>query len=116
MGCSVCVGESQTKNIKDHQWSLYSRLSIPLESGCNYEGDWERGRPHGAGKAKWPDGWTFEGEFVDGVPHGGNLQSPGVLHDRSGSGGSNMMRKSTSKLSGGNNMPGSASTSQIFKA
>ena len=93
MGCNVCIGENQKKNIKDHQWSLYNRLSIPLENGCNYEGEWSNGKPNGSGRAMWPDGWTFEGEFVDGVPHGGNLSSPappsmGIFHDRSGSGGS----------------------------
>ena len=60
---------------------LYGRLSTPLESGCQYEGDWKDGKPHGSGRAEWPDGWIFEGEFEDGRPKGGNLKSPGLIVD-----------------------------------
>ena len=74
---NACVNETkQSENIKEHQWSLYSRLNAPLKSGCIYEGEWQDGKPNGTGVAKWPDGWSFEGEFVDGKPFGGNLTSP----------------------------------------
>ena len=68
----MCCGEESTKpNLRSKEWTLYNRLSEPLDSGCKYEGEWAKGMPNGVGKAYWPDGWQFEGAFVDGKPHGG---------------------------------------------
>ncbi|KAM5291946.1 ALS2 C-terminal-like protein [Ctenodactylus gundi] len=37
---------------------------------ATYEGEWHRGRPHGKGTLKWPDGRNHVGEFCRGLEHG----------------------------------------------
>ncbi|XP_037383715.1 ALS2 C-terminal-like protein [Talpa occidentalis] len=37
---------------------------------ATYEGEWSRGRPHGKGTLKWPDGQEHVGDFCLGLEHG----------------------------------------------
>lgn len=37
---------------------------------ATYEGEWCRGRPHGKGTLKWPDGQNHVGSFCQGLEHG----------------------------------------------
>ncbi|KAM9185664.1 ALS2 C-terminal-like protein isoform 2-T4 [Dugong dugon] len=37
---------------------------------ATYEGEWCRGRPHGKGTLKWPDGRNHVGDFCQGLEHG----------------------------------------------
>ncbi|XP_032268069.1 ALS2 C-terminal-like protein [Phoca vitulina] len=37
---------------------------------ATYEGEWCRGRPHGRGTLKWPDGRNHVGNFCQGLEHG----------------------------------------------
>ncbi|XP_072577167.1 ALS2 C-terminal-like protein isoform X2 [Vulpes vulpes] len=37
---------------------------------ATYEGEWCRGRPHGKGTLKWPDGRNHVGNFCQGLEHG----------------------------------------------
>ncbi|XP_045434754.1 ALS2 C-terminal-like protein isoform X3 [Pipistrellus kuhlii] len=37
---------------------------------ATYEGEWCRGRPHGRGTLKWPDGKNHVGSFCQGLEHG----------------------------------------------
>uniref|UniRef100_A0A5F9D0W2 ALS2 C-terminal like n=1 Tax=Oryctolagus cuniculus TaxID=9986 RepID=A0A5F9D0W2_RABIT len=37
---------------------------------ATYEGEWQRGRPHGKGTLKWPDGRSHVGDFCQGLEHG----------------------------------------------
>ncbi|XP_058534644.1 ALS2 C-terminal-like protein isoform X2 [Ochotona princeps] len=37
---------------------------------ATYEGEWQRGRPHGKGTLKWPDGRNHVGDFCNGLEHG----------------------------------------------
>ncbi|XP_034514087.1 ALS2 C-terminal-like protein isoform X3 [Ailuropoda melanoleuca] len=37
---------------------------------ATYEGEWCRGRPHGRGTLKWPDGRNHVGSFCQGLEHG----------------------------------------------
>ncbi|XP_076985648.1 ALS2 C-terminal-like protein isoform X2 [Tamandua tetradactyla] len=37
---------------------------------ATYEGEWCRGRPHGRGTLKWPDGRNHVGDFYQGLEHG----------------------------------------------
>ncbi|KAF6098462.1 ALS2 C-terminal like [Phyllostomus discolor] len=37
---------------------------------ATYEGEWCRGRPHGKGTLKWPDGRNHVGSFCQGLEHG----------------------------------------------
>ncbi|XP_014646870.1 PREDICTED: ALS2 C-terminal-like protein isoform X1 [Ceratotherium simum simum] len=37
---------------------------------ATYEGQWCRGRPHGKGALKWPDGRNHVGNFCQGLEHG----------------------------------------------
>ncbi|XP_036886426.1 ALS2 C-terminal-like protein [Sturnira hondurensis] len=37
---------------------------------ATYEGQWCRGRPHGKGTLKWPDGRNHVGSFCQGLEHG----------------------------------------------
>ncbi|XP_058144746.1 ALS2 C-terminal-like protein [Dasypus novemcinctus] len=37
---------------------------------ATYEGEWCRGRPHGKGTLKWPDGRNHVGDFCRGLEHG----------------------------------------------
>ncbi|CAD7685272.1 unnamed protein product [Nyctereutes procyonoides] len=37
---------------------------------ATYEGEWYRGRPHGKGTLKWPDGRNHVGNFCQGLEHG----------------------------------------------
>lgn len=85
MGATMCQcdGRKATDELHLNQWSLYGRLTQPLEDGCIYEGDWKNGKPEGKGKVEWLDGWVFEGRFIDGKPHGGDLRSPKMLVDQS---------------------------------
>ena len=82
-----------------NQWSLYGRLTQPLEDGCIYRGDWKDGKPEGKGRVEWPDGWVFEGRFLDGKPHGGDLRSPKMLVDQCSSHDLSTIKKASGGLS-----------------
>ncbi|XP_064410581.1 ALS2 C-terminal-like protein isoform X2 [Latimeria chalumnae] len=48
-----------------------------------YEGEWNRGKPHGKGTMKWPDSQNYTGDFKDGQEDGfGILLIPGPSPDR----------------------------------
>lgn len=55
---------------------IFVRVSKTLSDGSHYEGEWRRrllgrGRPHGDGKFKKPNGDFFVGEFSNGSPVNG---------------------------------------------
>uniref|UniRef100_A0A8C9M9A9 ALS2 C-terminal-like protein n=1 Tax=Panthera tigris altaica TaxID=74533 RepID=A0A8C9M9A9_PANTA len=50
---------------------------------ATYEGEWCRGRPHGKGTLKWPDGRNHVGNFCQGLEHGfGILLVPQASEDK----------------------------------
>ncbi|XP_012494414.1 PREDICTED: ALS2 C-terminal-like protein isoform X2 [Propithecus coquereli] len=50
---------------------------------ATYEGEWCRGRPHGKGTLKWPDGQNHVGDFRQGLEHGFGIRlMPQASEDR----------------------------------
>ncbi|XP_045385916.1 ALS2 C-terminal-like protein isoform X1 [Lemur catta] len=50
---------------------------------ATYEGEWCRGRPHGKGTLKWPDGQNHVGDFRQGLEHGFGIRLlPQASEDR----------------------------------
>uniref|UniRef100_A0A8C8YR06 ALS2 C-terminal like n=1 Tax=Prolemur simus TaxID=1328070 RepID=A0A8C8YR06_PROSS len=50
---------------------------------ATYEGEWCRGRPHGKGTLKWPDGQNHVGDFHQGLEHGFGIRLlPQASEDR----------------------------------
>lgn len=43
---------------------------VSLPSGSTYEGDWQKGVPHGDGKLTLPNGDEYEGQFTKGKRQG----------------------------------------------
>ncbi|XP_062056695.1 ALS2 C-terminal-like protein [Lepus europaeus] len=53
-----------------HRCGAYTFRAEGRLCHATYEGEWQRGRPHGKGTLKWPDGRSHVGDFCEGLEHG----------------------------------------------
>ncbi|XP_017377126.1 ALS2 C-terminal-like protein isoform X1 [Cebus imitator] len=66
-----------------HRCAAYTFRAEGRLCQATYEGEWCRGRPHGKGTLKWPDGRNHAGNFCQGLEHGfGICLLPQASEDR----------------------------------
>nr|XP_035131048.2 ALS2 C-terminal-like protein isoform X1 [Callithrix jacchus]XP_035131049.2 ALS2 C-terminal-like protein isoform X1 [Callithrix jacchus]XP_035131050.2 ALS2 C-terminal-like protein isoform X1 [Callithrix jacchus] len=66
-----------------HRCAAYTFYAEGRLCQATYEGEWYRGRPHGKGTLKWPDGRNHAGNFCQGLEHGFGIRLlPQASEDR----------------------------------